>query len=282
MSEQPFNQPLEDEISLKDIIDFLVESWKVIALGGIIGGLLATGYAFITPPKYQATANIQVARVAGTDVETPNILVEKLKMPMYYSTESYSACNVMDKIEPGEMIAKNLKPVLSKTTPIINFSYKEDSSINAQKCLESVLNDIRSNQNLLAKPILEGKKNQLTNLKQKLEAAERVIKILPNQSSNFDFSDTKFSASALLLATTLSKENEVKDLRTQINDLEIALLEPQTREAFLTTPIYAPKQKVSPRRALILMGGLAAGLFLGLLFMIGKRSLHVYKESSQQ
>jgi len=282
MSEQPFNQPLEDEISLKDIIDFLVESWKVIALGGIIGGLLATGYAFITPPKYQATANIQVARVAGTDVETPNILVEKLKMPMYYSTESYSACNVMDKIEPGEMIAKNLKPVLSKTTPIINFSYKEDSSINAQKCLESVLNDIRSNQNLLAKPILEGKKNQLTNLKQKLEAAERVIKILPNQSSNFDFSDTKFSASALLLATTLSKENEVKDLRTQINDLEIALLEPQTREAFLTTPIYAPKQKVSPRRALILMGGLAAGLFSGLFFMIGKRSIHVYKESSQQ
>jgi uncharacterized protein involved in exopolysaccharide biosynthesis len=282
MSEQPFNQPLEDEISIKDIIDFLVESWKVIALGGIIGGLVATGYVFITPPKYQATANIQVAKVADTDVETPSTLVEKLKMPMYYSTESYSACKVMDKVEPGEVIAKNLKPVLSKTAPIINFSYKEDSPIDAQKCLESVLNDIRRNQNLLAKPILESKKNQLSNLKQKLEAAERVIKILPNQSSNFDFSDTKFSASALLLATTLSKENEIKDLLTQINDLEIALLEPQTREAFLTTPIYAPKQKVSPKRALILMGGLAAGLFFGLFFMIGKRSFHVYKESSQQ
>ena len=281
MSEQSFNHSLEDEISLKDIIDFLLESWKVIALGGVIGGLLATGYAFITPPKYQATANIQVAKVAGTDVETPSTLVEKLKMPMYYSTESYSACNVMDKIEPGVMIAKNLKPVLSKTAPIINFSYKEASPINAQKCLESVLNDIRSNQNLLAKPILESKKNQLTNLKQKLEAAERIIKTLPNQSSNFDFSDTKFSASALLLAATLSKENEVKDLRTQINDLEIALLEPQTREAFLTTPIYAPKEKVSPKLALILMGGLAAGLFLGFFFIIGKRSLRIYKTSNQ-
>jgi uncharacterized protein involved in exopolysaccharide biosynthesis len=281
MSEQPFNQPLEDEISLKDIIDFLVESWKVIAFGGIIGGLLATGYAFTRSPIYQATANIQVARVAGSDIEAAGTLVEKLKMPMFYSTESYSACNIMDSITPGAMIADNIKPVLSKTAPIISFSYKADSPINAQKCLESILNDIRVSQNLLAKPIIESKKNQLTNLKQKLETAERVIKTLPNQSSMFDFSDAKFSASTLLLVTTLSKKNEVGDLRTQINDLEISLLEPQTREAFLTTPIFAPKQKVSPRRALILMGGLAAGLILGLLLMIGKRSWDAYKTSNQ-
>ena len=40
MSEQSFNQSLEDEISLKDIIDFLVESWKVIALSGIFWGFI--------------------------------------------------------------------------------------------------------------------------------------------------------------------------------------------------------------------------------------------------
>jgi uncharacterized protein involved in exopolysaccharide biosynthesis len=281
MSEQSFNQPLEDEISLKDIIVFLSESWKAIALSGIVGGLLATGYAFITPPKYQATANIQVARVAGLDVEAPSTLVVKLKMPMYYSTESYLACNVMDKIEPGEMIVKNLKPILSKTAPIIFFSYEEESREDAQKCIESVLNDIRRNQNLLAKPILESKKNQLSNLKQKLDDAERLVKILPNKNSSFDFSDSKFSASTLLLATTLSKENEIKDLRAQINDLEISLTEPQTKETFLTTPIYAPMQKVWPKRSMILMGGLAAGLFIGLLFMIGKRSWHACKTSNQ-
>lgn len=43
---------------------------------------------------------------------------------------------------------------------------------------------------------------------------------------------------------TLNKENEIKDLHTQVNDLEVSLTEPQTRETFLAAPIYAPKQKV--------------------------------------
>jgi uncharacterized protein involved in exopolysaccharide biosynthesis len=282
MSEQSFNTIPEDEISLKDIIDFLAESWKTIVLGGVAGGLLGLGYGLIAPAKYQATANIQVAKVAGTDVEAPALLVEKLKMPMYYSEKTYVACNVMDKLEPGEVIAKTLKPTLAKTAPIITISYREESREDAQKCLESVLDDVRSNQSLLAKPIFESKMNQLLNLKLKLESAEKIVKILPKNNASFDFSDSKFSASTLLLATTLSKENEVKDLRTAINDLEIALVEPQTKEAFLTTPIYAPQQKVSPKLTMILIGGFVAGLFIGLLQMMGKRAYGRYKASNQQ
>lgn len=282
MSEQSFNTISEDEISIKDIIDFLAESWKVIVLGGVAGGLMGLGYGLIAPAKYQATANIQVAKVAGTDVEAPALLVEKLKMPMYYSQKTYVACNVMDKLEPGEVIAKTLKPALAKTAPIITISYREESREDAQKCLESVLDDVRSNQGHLAKPIFESKANQLLNLRLKLESAEKIVKILPKNNAGYDFSDSKFSAATLLLATTLTKENEIKDLRTAINDLEIALVEPQTKEAFLTTPIYAPQQKVSPKRTMILVGGLAAGLFIGLLLMMVKRFYGAYKASNQQ
>lgn len=281
MSEQSFNTISEDEISLKNIIDFLAESWKVIVLGGVAGGLLGLGYGLIAPAKYQATANIQVAKVAGADVEAPAVLVEKLKMPMYYSQKTYAACNVMDKLEPGEVIAKTLKPTLSKTAPIITISYREESREDAQKCLEGVLDDVRSNQSLLAKPIFESKMNQLLNLKLKLESAEKIVKMLPKNNAGFDFSDSKFSASTLLLATTLSKDNEIKDLRTAINDLEILLVEPQTKDTFLTTPIYSPKIKVSPNRKMILVGGLVTGLFIGLLLMIGKRVYSANKASSQ-
>ncbi len=279
MSEQSFNTISEDEISLKDINDFLVESWKVIVLGGFIGGLLGLGYGLMAPAKYQATANIQVAKVAGTDVETPTQLVEKLKMPMYYSQKTYVACNVMDKLEPGEVLAKTLKPTLLKVAPIITISYRDESRDVAQKCLGSVLDDVRSSHNLLARPIFESKSNHLINLKSKLESAEKIVKMLPKDNAGYDFSDSKFSASTLLLATTVSKENQIKDLMAAINDLEIALVEPQTKEAFLTTPIYAPQQKVSPKKTMILLGGLVVGLFIGSLLMIGKRVYVAYKAS---
>lgn len=281
MSEQSFNPAFEDEISLKDIIDFLVESWKSILVTGVLGVLGAITYITVTPNMYQATANMQVAKVAGGDVEAPAILIEKLKMPMYYSQKTYMACNVMDEIQPGEEIAKSLKPTLSKTAPIITISYKEESPEAAQQCLESVIEDIRANQKLLAKPILDTKAYQLVNLKQKLEAAEKIIKILPSKNLNFDFNDSKFSGSTLLLATTLNKENEIKDLRTQINDLEILLSEPQTRETFLAAPIYAPQQKVSPKRGIALIAGLMGGLFLGLLLVLSQRAYRSYKASSK-
>lgn len=277
MSEQPFNQPLEDEISLKEIIDFLLESWKVMALSGIVGGFLAAGNAFVTPSKYQATAAIQVAKVAGNDVETPSILVEKLKIPTYFSIASHSDCNVMNTFEPGLVIVKNLMPTLSKTSPIISFSYKDESSEKAQKCLESVVNDIRNNQNLLAKPTIDAKKKQLLDLRGKLDSSERVLKLLTNKNSNFDISDSKFSASTLLLSLTFNKENEIEGLRSQINYLEIELMEPQTKETSLTAPIYAPKKKVSNNIVLSLLGGLMVGLFLGLLLMIGKRAFTAIK-----
>lgn len=282
MSEQSFNQPLEHEISLKDIIDFLSDSWKVIALSGIIGGLFASGYAFISPPKYQAYASIQVAKVAGIDVETPSTLLEKLKMPMYYSAATYSACNVMEMIEPGEVIANNLKPTLSKISPIINFSYKEKSPKDAEKCVESIFNDIRNKHNSLAKPILENKKNQVMNLKKKLDATGRFVKVPPDNNLIFDSSDSKFSASVLLLATTIDKQNELKDLHSRISELEISLLEPETMEASLIAPIYVPKQKVSPKFSLILIGGSIVGLFLGLLLMTGKRTYSAYNISNQR
>jgi LPS O-antigen subunit length determinant protein (WzzB/FepE family) len=279
MSDQNINPNIEDEISLKDIVDFLVESWKTIILTGFLGLVGSIAYLWVTPNQYLAIAHFQVARVADFDVEPPATLIEKLKMPMFYSQNTHMACNLMEKLEPGAVIVKTLKLTLVKNAPIITIAFQGESSEDAKKCLESVLDDVRINQNLLAKPILESRANQLLNMKLKLEAAERILKMLPKNNVSFDFSDSKFSASTLLLATTLSKESEIKDLRTEISSLEISLLEPQTKEAFLTTQIYTPKQKVSPKRTLIVLVGLMAGLFIGLLLMMGKRAYGAYKAS---
>ena len=263
---------VEDNLSLAEVINLFKKYWKSIAVGGLIGGLLGSAVATIIPPKYQATANIQVGKVANVDIESPSVLVEKIKLPMYYSLNTYGECNVADLIEPGVALAKSLNPMVAKNAPIITISYKEKDISRAKKCLESVLGDIRENQREISKPILDSKRNQLDNLRQKLESAEDVIKTLASNKRNFDFSDSKFSASTLLLATSLNKDNEIKDLRTQINEMEIALAEPQTKEAFLIKQIYAPNVRVEPKKTLIVLLASIIGciLAMGLFFLKGK------------
>jgi uncharacterized protein involved in exopolysaccharide biosynthesis len=266
------HQDSEAEISMLELVSFFYENWGKILAGGIIGSSLGMGYIFIAPLKYQAIANIQVSKVAGTDVEPPNVLVEKLKMPMYYTQNTFLACNVIELEAPGEAIAKELKPTLSKNAPIISIAYKGKSIESSKNCLESVLNNIRVNQNEISKPMLESRINQLNNLKQKLESAENISKILSAKNTSFNFSDSKFSASTLLLATILNKENEVKDLRTQINEMEILLSEPQTKGAFLTTAVYAPITPVNKRELIVLLGGIG-GAFSALCYLIVRKYL---------
>ncbi len=271
------NELSDDELTLTEIIDFFIENWKKIITGSFIGGVLGVAYALITPAIYQATAYIQVAKVANADVENPAILVEKIKMPMYFSQNTFTECKVINLLESGKALANRLKPTLLKNAPIVSISYKAKSPDDAKRCLESVLIDIRKNQNEIAVPILESKKNQLTNLKQKLESAEQITKLLSSKKPNFEFSDPKFSASSLLLATTLSKENEVKDLRTQISDLELALAEPQTKGASLITPIYSPDIRVEPERTMIVLISTIIGGLIIIGFLIMRKTLKKVK-----
>lgn len=274
MSVQSFNQPLEDEVSLKDIIDFLSESWKAIALSGIVGGLFAAGYAFISPPKYQATANIQVAKIAGADVEPPSTLIEKLKTPNYFSKKVHLACNVVDNKEPSALIAKSIKVQLAKTSPIIGISVEGSSPEKASRCLDSLLDDIRINQDLLANPVYEAKAKQLMLLREKLDSIQKMLKSFPAKNLNFDFTDSKFSANTLLFATKLGKEDEVKQLQMRVVELEAELANPLTRGMILIAPVYAPHQKISPNEIKIFMAGLFSGLFFGLLMLVIRRYLH--------
>ncbi len=147
-----------DEISLLEIVDFFKEGWKKILLGGVVGGTLSAGYALLLPNIYQATANIQVAKIANVDVEAPSVLVEKMKIPTYYSSNTFVSCKVENLADPGRVLANGLNPSLAKNAPIISIKYNGRTAEDAKKCLESVLVNIRKNQDEIATPILETKK----------------------------------------------------------------------------------------------------------------------------
>lgn len=316
------NHITEDEISLIDIYEFLKDGYKTILTTVIFGGLTGFSVAFISPEKFIASAQIQPARVVGTDIENINVLAEKMRSPTYYSQNSFAACDTLDSINPARSLVDGLNPNVAKSSSFVSVSFKSKSTDTSINCLKAVLNDVIESQDTLSKPILERVFNDLSQAKQryetaktkqeqelkqnkerlqiakdKLNTAQNFVSKFENNTTRFNFNDERFSASTLLLSTILSKQNEIKDLQFQINELQMkvqsaitgredellniekqindaerSLLAPTTEKAKFATAIYSPPTKVEPKRSIITLVSLIAGGFIGLLILLLRRA----------
>ena len=260
----------EDEISLLDIFIFLKNSRYDIGISTLICLIIGASYYFVAPNKYEATATIQMALVAGQAVEIPQVLIEKVKLPLYFSHKTWDACDTDEELTPSRKVAEKIKPLLNKNAPFVSFSTTAESSKEAIQCLTAVIDDIRANQATQASPLIEQKKSQLATLESKLAQAEEQSKLLTPEKFSLNIKDERFSASALLLATTMSNNTQIKDLTGQINDLKIALADPQTQMTHLPTPIYCPDIPVNKRPLLTLVISLFCGLMFGLVYASAK------------
>lgn len=324
------NQLDEDEISLLDIYEFLKESWTTIVSATAMGGLIGIGVALVLPERFQASGNIQPAQVIGNDVESISVLSEKMRSPTFYTQKTLEICGVAEASDPGQTLAKALNPNVARSSAFVSVSFKSKSTDTSVACLEAVLADVIQTHSILKMPVLDKALNDLNQLKQRLETAkvkhEQELKLNQEQlqalkeklktarqfvdrfadnAARFDFRDEQFSASSLLLATIINKQNEVKDLQVQINNLEMkvaasltgredellslekqiadierSLLEPMTQSAKFPTPIYSPPNKVEPKRSLIVAISVLVGGFLGLIFLFFRRAIaHIRQKS---
>lgn len=258
----------DGEIALLEVVQFFKDGLKTISLATVIFGSMGVVYALLAPTEYEAIANFQMAMVANAPVEQPAVLIEKIKLPLYFSSDIWNHCNEGTTAEPISGLVENLKSTQNKSAPFVIVSYRASTPKKAKECLENVVEEVRKKQREISEPIIAQKKMSLAILKLKLGDAENFSKLIVTQKPNFNFADAKFSAAALLLATSLNKENEIKDLRNQIGDLEMALSEPQTRGTYLAAPIYSPDKRVSPKRTLIVLMTTLLGLMFGIGYLL--------------
>ncbi|MEN9916937.1 MAG: hypothetical protein RLY40_869 [Pseudomonadota bacterium] len=270
-----FNSNIEDEISLKDIIDFLIESWKTIFAAGVLGLLGAVIYIVVTPNQYEATAQIQMAQISsnnntnplGVNVEDPNLLVARMKLPSSYSQESVKACGYESKQTSLEGLAKMVKLSLIKGTQMVELKVLGLSQAQAVQCAESILETIKQSQKIIAAPIIEDAQLKLAKYSKRLQEAQGFILRADKSGSSMS-------------AAYLSTRDEVKFLTDETIRLNDLIVSANSRQTKLVSPIYSPENKVSPKRAIALIAGLFAGLFFGLLLMLGKRGYKAYKVSN--
>lgn len=267
-----FNSNIEDEISLKDIVDFLIESWKTIIATGVLGLLGAVTNIVQTPNQYEATAHIQMAQfsldgITAKNLEDPNHLIARMKMPTSYDQALIANCGYEGKPDAAQSISKIAKFSIIKDAQMVELKVQGLSPEQATQCAESIFRSIKDSQKAIAEPIIDEARAKLQKYSQRLQEAQSFIAKADKSGSS-------------VTAAYLSTRDEVQFLAnkiTQLNDLIVSLNGRQTK---LGSSIYSPENKVSPKRANILIAGLFAGLFLGLLLMLCKRGYKAYKASN--
>jgi uncharacterized protein involved in exopolysaccharide biosynthesis len=267
-----FNSNIEDEISLKDIVDFLIESWKTIFAAGVLGLLGAVTYIVVTPNQYEATAQIQMAQlssggITGANLEDPNLLIARMKMPSTYDQAAIATCGYEGKPNAAQSISKMIKISLIKGTQTVELKVQGLSPQEATQCAESILRIIKDSQKAIAEPIIDEAKAKLLKYSQLLQEAQSFI--VKADKSNSSMS-----------AAYLSTRDQIKFLTDETIRLNDLIVSANSRQTKLVSPIYSPANKVSPKRAIALIAGLFAGLFFGLLLMLGKRGYKAYKVSN--
>ncbi len=275
-----FNSNNEDEISLKDIVDFLVESWRVIILTGLLGLVGSIAYLWVTPNQYQATAQIQMAQISassnnnntnllGVNIEDPNLLMARLKLPTTYSAQEIKACGFESSATPSETLAAYANfSAVKGVGSMIELKINRDNKETAIACAQSLFENIKASQNEIIKPYIEEAKMLLVKYQNRLTYSQSLV-------SRADKSE------AALSAAYLANRDEVKFLTEEILRLNTFITTVDTRQAKLVSPIYASDVPVAPKKNIAFIAGLFAGLFFGLLLMLGKRRYQAYKALGQ-
>jgi uncharacterized protein involved in exopolysaccharide biosynthesis len=144
--------------------------------------------------------------------------------------------------------------------------------------------------------LMSSNRERLASLKGRLAAAEKFVTDFSETAMKFDFRDPQFGAYALLLTTFVSKQTEIKELAPEIKQLEMQIAsgttpldnqigdvrreidvlqtllgEPQTEPASYAVRLVVPRTPTDPNRPLIAVIGLLGGGMAGLGFKLISR-----------
>lgn len=252
----------EAEFGLVDCLDFFKKNGRIIFLFSLLG-LFAGFLCFVmTPPRYDAYAQIKMARFGGSsvDVESPALLAARFSLPSTYSDEVFATCeiNVADRTKEKLPKIVTAKP-MRNTSSVVEVDFLRPTAEKAKQCAVAVFELIRRQQEAMALPFVEKIRTDLARTQERLDSAKSVI--------------NKLEKSNVLSIGYLVQRDEVKYLNDLVNLLNDELKLYDINKTMLAAPIYAPTVAAYPKKGIHLSLGLCVGLLLGILYALARQTL---------
>ena len=271
----------DNEISLFDLWQKLKDGWRYVLGGTVLGVAGASAVLMFLPPKYEATAIIQIGLIGspGKEIQGGNSIpvepasqsVKRMRTPAFQFKAATAAQNQdwLDSLSSSASgVAKDLSLQVIKATvgpgqtPLVELKALGATPEIAMKKADISVTQLAKIHEELAGPTLSKMNAELTLLKQKLAIAEKESASLNKVAASAGGVEERISPMALMGSVRALKETE---LRQGILELEMALSVPATQPTKTIEEIFVSNRPVSPKKALLLALGLVVGLLAGVL-----------------
>lgn len=265
-------EPIDEEISLWELIDQLKHGWQWLLGGGAVGVIGAISFVFLTSPQYEASVTIQPATIglnaATTAVEPAAQTLERLKLVTFYNDDIVKTCGA----DSAKELAKGVKPQLIKGNNLLSISYRAGSAALAHACVSKIVAQLTQSQAAIAAPLIKELQMQQTSTKQQIDEVERFLSANEKRVAS---SPTSNELATLLML----KRGDLSNLQRLYREQRMQMTEPLTQSMKPLEPIYVPEKPVT-HKLVTVAGGLVGGLLAGLLALFVNRSLRRYKAMS--
>lgn len=257
----------DNKIALITIITFLKISYVNIVISIFLCILGGTAYFLFAPKIYEAKIIVELAAVAGEPIETPEALLEKIKMKQYFSRTTLEECSEDIENDLENNFIEKIKPSLNILTKNITLENQSKSLQQSKKCLIKVVAEISNKQDEQAIYLIKSKKHKLKQLKEQLEQIKKnKEKIELNKLKNLIDEHPKY---ILYYIYQKYEAEKTYELELQISKIEQELSIQYTHPLLIINSIYSTDQPINKYYLntfnLSVLSGLAFGVLISII-----------------
>lgn len=268
MTKTYLDEPSQKEITVKDLICFFYESWRVILTCGILGALGGAGLLVFSKIQFEAVAQIRMSQIpvgagkfdSSVNLEDPDILIARLKLPSSFTIKEINECELSREKDPAEKLVSLIKfSHVKANSSSVELKVQGESKKQVINCANGLFEFIRQSQADLLFPQIEEAKKLVTSYEMQRQEAIK-------QLHNPNYSEV---TSYFLTVATL---DEIRFLSNEILRLNSFIAISNRDKARLVAPIYASIKSTYLSRQSLIFLGLFVGLIFGALLAILSKS----------
>ena len=252
-----FDYSEDDEISLLDLLQTIVDNLRLLVIGPLVAGLLAYGVALVIPKTYESTAILKSEQNLAGQMLTASVL-DPIAAKLGYTPK-------MEGDDARDQLKKEIKASYNSKDKLVTLTTQAASPEAAQALATDVLGQVyvQTQPRDSAKQSLQKQLTQLQTREKELTQSAKILERRLEQVSGSGVSEVAQGYAQLIGVIEKTQENQIK-VEKELKGIDSSDL--------IQSPTL-PTKKIAPKGGLIaIITTLVAGFAL-LLFVFIRQAL---------